>query len=372
MDHVLALQDRVHHAVVVDEMPQRLDHLRLAQCFVLLVGAEIVDAAALLLEQLQLRIGGDRLGVVGRHPACDIDVALLQQEPARGKLRHMPYEDALQRDVAAPIALDLLEHDGIIRLPGAQHVGAGARGVGLQPFIAEIAICFVLHRDLLVDDRGDDGGEDVVEERLRVGLVGGDGELVRAGRLDQLIDVFRGEAELGQDEGRRLVELDDALQRPGGVFRGDRVAAVELQPLLHLEGIGPAVVADAPALRQAGLQREIGRRPDLDQPVVDVLQRILAGKLEAFRRVERDDVVDRVGDDERVGRRFRARRNGKRECRERDERQCADWFHFPVHPCFGRLGLLSEFDRLRLLLSSFGSSECHRKRPGVDSGDGGV
>jgi hypothetical protein len=97
---------------------------------------------------------------------------------------------------------------------------------------------------------------------------------------------------------------------------------VELQPFLHLERVGLAVVADAPALGQAGLQLEIGGGADLDQAVVDVLQRVLPGELEAFRRVERDDVVDGVGDDQSVGRRFRPARRGQAQRGERGQRQC--------------------------------------------------
>jgi hypothetical protein len=62
-------------------------------------------------------------------------------------------------------------------------------------------------------------------EAGRLGLAGQlDLQRVVIGRADQLLHVVRGEAELGDDEARRLVELHHAMQAECRVVGGDRVA----------------------------------------------------------------------------------------------------------------------------------------------------
>ena len=50
----------------------------------------------------------------------------------------------------------------------------------------------------------------------------------RAGLLDLVLHVVLRQAELAEDEGRRLVEDDGALEREHHVLGGDRVAGGEL------------------------------------------------------------------------------------------------------------------------------------------------
>jgi hypothetical protein len=120
-------------------------------------------------------------------------------------------------------------------------------------------------------------------------------------------------AELGQDEGRRLVELDHALERPGGVRRGQRVAAVERDAVADLEPVGLAVVGDLPAFGDvtAQIRHVVGRVGD--QAVVHVRGILGAGELEHLGRIERDQVVDLKGHDEAVLRRLCGRRRGERQ-----------------------------------------------------------
>ena len=135
--------------------------------------------------------------------------------------------------------------------------GAGAGIVGLQPAIAEIIVEFVLGarrdgRDMLldqlaVDHRRDGRGQAVQHEARRIGLVDGEDEGRRIGRLGLFRDVVAGQAELLDDEGRALVELDGALERPGDVLGGDRIAGGEFQARLQLERVGQAVVGNGPA-----------------------------------------------------------------------------------------------------------------------------
>ena len=172
----------------------------------------------------------DALDVDRGQLAGDVDVAVLEQQPLGGGLGDVAHEDAGERRGAAPAVRHRLEHVAVRGLVLAEPVGAGAGGVGLQPLVAEVAVRLVRQRLLLVDDRGDDRGQAVEEEGRRVGLVGDDDERRSSlGRLDLLRHVLRREAELGQDEGRGLVQDHRALQRPGGVLGGHRVAGVELR-----------------------------------------------------------------------------------------------------------------------------------------------
>ena len=167
-----------------------------------------------------------------RQLAGDVDVAVLEQQPLGRRLGDVAHEDprrAAARRASRPAPPRARSCP--TACTGAELVGARAGRVGLQPLVAEVAVRLVRHRLLLVDDRGDDRGQAVEEEGRRVGLVGDDDERRVVGRLDLLGDVLRREAELGQDEGRRLVQDHRALQRPGGVLGGHRVAGVEFRPL---------------------------------------------------------------------------------------------------------------------------------------------
>ncbi|MNL48837.1 hypothetical protein D3C87_1717220 [compost metagenome] len=82
----------------------------------------------------------------------------------------------------------------------------------------------MFHHHLLVDNGSDGGGQNVQDEARRIGLVDREGERVGRGRLGLLGNIVAGQPELGQKEGRRLVELDGAFEREGNVFGGQRVA----------------------------------------------------------------------------------------------------------------------------------------------------
>ena len=108
----------------------------------------------------------------------------------------------------------------------------------------------------------------------------------------------------------RLVQLDHALQRPGGVRRGQRIAAVEDDAVLDLERVGPAVVGDLPALGDVAAQvRDVVDRVG-DEAVVHVRGILGAGELERLGRIERDQVGDLERHDQGV-----LRRLGGRGCR---------------------------------------------------------
>ena len=121
------------------------------------------------------------------------------------------------------------------------------------------------------------------------------------GRGHHLVDVVGGPAELGEDEGRRLVELDHAPQRELDVGCGQRVAGVEGLAGADVEDDGVAVVGDVPALGDPADQLHRARLV-LGDAVVDVGDHLAADQLEGLGRIERDDVVDVHRDDQRRGR----------------------------------------------------------------------
>jgi hypothetical protein len=118
----------------------------------------------------------------------------------------------------------------------------------------------MLQDQLLVDHFGNGCRQAVQHEARRIGLV--DGEGVRVGCLGLLGHIVAGQAELGENEGRALVEFDDTLKGPRNVFSRDRVAGRELQAGLQLERIGQMIVGYRPAFGKATL--DLGRIVDIE------------------------------------------------------------------------------------------------------------
>lgn len=93
----------------------------------------------------------------------------------------MTIDDALQLRLLAVIIRVGLEDDRFIGLPAKDLVGAGTGITGLQEFITEIRVVFVIGArgnglrlfgdELLVDHRSDSCGEHVQHEARRIGLV---------------------------------------------------------------------------------------------------------------------------------------------------------------------------------------------------------
>ena len=307
-----ALEQGLADRVVVDQVLEGFAHLGLGEVRVLLVDADVVDRALRRRGDGEVGILPDRRIVAGLQVAGDVDVALFQHQALRGAFLDVAVDDAGERALGAVILVVELQHDRFVGAPFARLVGARAGIAGLQPAIAEIIVELVLvgRRDggdmlldqLGVDDRADGRGQAVQHEARRVALVDGEDEGRRIDRLGLLRDVVAGQAELLDDEGRALVELDGALEGPGDVLGGDRVAGGELDAGLQLEGVGQAVVGHGPAFGDAG--DHLGRvgRVEAHQHVVGVAGDLAGGQLEGFGRIERDDVVDRPGLDQRVGR----------------------------------------------------------------------
>jgi hypothetical protein len=232
--------------------------------------------------------------------ACDVDVALLQQQALRGRLLQVAVDHARHGRLRPPVVVVALQRHHLVGAPLADLQRAGPGVVGLQPAVAQVARGLFAQHQLLVDHRGHVGRQAVQYEGRREDLLGGQRQRQLAGLLDAVLDVVLGEAELRQDEGRCLVQQHRALQRPGHVLGGHRVAAGELQAGLELEAEGPAVGADRPALGQVADQPARVGHVVAQQTVVGIAHDLAGRDLEGLGRVQRDDVVEGQRDDQRV------------------------------------------------------------------------
>ena len=328
------LDQRVADRGVVDQPLERLADLGLGEHRILLVQAEVVDRALGRGRRPDVLVGRQRGEILRREVARDVGVALLEQQALRRGFLHVAVDDARHLGLFAVVVVVALERDDLVGAPFAQLQRAGAGVIGLQPAVAEIAVLLLGHDQLLVDDGGHIRGQAVEHEGRRERLVGLDRQRQRAGLLDPILHVVLVETELGQDEGRRLVEQDGALQRKNDVLGGQRIAGRELQSGLELETEGLAVGRDRPGLGEIAIKP--GRVADVepDEAIVGVAHDLAGGDLERFGRVHRDDVVEGQRDHERVLRRggdgrhgagiassaataaapSRPRRSGVREC----------------------------------------------------------
>ena len=100
----------------------------------------------------------------------------------------------------------------------------------------------------------------------------------------------------------------------------DRVAGSEVLARADLEGEGLAVVADLYAFRNAWDEFFDVRGLEAHDAVIGVGQNLDARELIGFGGVERDDVVDLLGDHQRIGRCRGLRLRREREQRSRQQR----------------------------------------------------
>ena len=75
-----ALEERVGHAVIVDEIAQRLADLRILQVLILLVEADIVEQRLRHRRDLDVLVAPDGRDLVGGQVLGDVDVALFERE----------------------------------------------------------------------------------------------------------------------------------------------------------------------------------------------------------------------------------------------------------------------------------------------------
>ena len=163
--------DRLVDAVVVDQVAQREAHVPVRKLLVLHVDGEVVHVAA--------RRGADgdvRVLFQGRHVRHgevhrDVDVAAVERQPLRLRLRHVPVDDARQLRRPAPVIVEAGEHDDVVGLPALQRERPRAGIVGGEPGARQVAVLLVLERELLVDHHGRRIMGERVHDEPRIGLL---------------------------------------------------------------------------------------------------------------------------------------------------------------------------------------------------------
>ena len=220
------------------------------------------------------------------------DAYYLQAQKLRRCIRAMLQHQALQLWRARMVWVRIHRHVlAGAPLPQLEWPRSGAVAA-LQPGVAHVVADRLGHHGLLVHDAADQRRKAVQQEIRRVLLSQGQHQGPVIGRLDPLGDVVLGEAELIDDERRRLVEDDGPLQRKRRVLRRHRIAGGELAALHDLERGGEPILTGGPALRQVALDLGWIGKVRQDQPVIGVAEHLAAAELERFLRVEAHHVVE--------------------------------------------------------------------------------
>ncbi len=250
------------------------------------------------------------LHLVGEHVPGDVQVALLHlQAPAAG-LGDVLVDHPLHLGRVAEVARVGVQDDPLALLPLAQDERPGAGRVPRQPGHPVIPVRElvrlgdVLLHDLGVHHAADDGGHAGQEQAARVLLGERDLHGVGVQRLDRL----RREAELGEDEGRLVLQEDGALEGVDHVLGRHRIAGVKLHPFAQVEGPHQAVRGDLPGLGQRGFRLVELAGGEVQQPVVHLGHDPGADHLEALGRVEGGDHAHLLPDHQDLGPALRQRR----------------------------------------------------------------
>src|SRR5439155_2453913 len=228
-----ALEEILHDAVVIDRGAERLAHVDVIERLHGHVHADVDKLQAVPGRGHDTRLalqGGDLLRT---EISGDIRIALLERELLVRRLRHVLHEHAAERRLrTAGVVRIGFQLDLRVLGPVVDHKGPAAGRVVEQIARSRVAAgLFGLHV-LRVDD-APDGERENGEEALRArGLRKADDDRRGVARLDaRVLDL----SDVGEQERRRLVELEYALERVHDVVRGDRVAARELRTRAQLE-----------------------------------------------------------------------------------------------------------------------------------------
>ena len=224
VDDTDVLDQRVADGVVVNQPLECFAHFGFGQVGVLLVQADVVHRAFGRTGGLDLLVLGKRGEVFRRQVARNIGVALFQHQALGRGFLDVAVDDTRQPGLRSPVIVVTLQCHDFIGTPLAQLHWPGTGITGLQPRVAPVTGFFVGHHEFFVDDRGDVGRQAVVDKGRCIFLVGLNHHRQGANRPDLVFRVVLGESELGQDEGRRLVQDHGALQRIHHVFGGQGVA----------------------------------------------------------------------------------------------------------------------------------------------------
>ncbi len=225
--------------LAVDGQRHGLAHAQVVVGLLGHVEAELLGADPGQLVHGDVAPGFEPRDVGGRDARDDVDVAALEGENARCRLRNRPIDDLAGHALVAPVVVEALEHHLLVLLPAGDAVRAGARdgGRGAAERLA------VLGGNRRADDRRRDVGDRRLEGAKRVLGHDPDGE-----RIDDLDTV-------DHREERQPLVVRHRVEHPFEVepnrFGVERGAVVEADAAAQVERPGHAVVFDAPALGQA-------------------------------------------------------------------------------------------------------------------------
>ena len=200
-------------ALVVDQVAQRLAHLRVGQPLVLHRHREVVEARAGNRLDLHRLVLVERREVGGEQRVADVDVALLQPQPLRLRFGQVAHQHPRHRRRLAPIGVVPGQDDVLVRAPLGQDVRARACGVVGQPALPHVAVGLVRQHLVLVEDRAWARHREQHHDELRVvRLCQVKHEGVVVLRHEVLVDVLGGEPAARQERGLREVELEQSAR----------------------------------------------------------------------------------------------------------------------------------------------------------------
>ena len=215
-----------------------------------------------------------------------VDVAALERELHRGRLRVVADDQVLRLGRRAPVALPLLEDRLLARRVLDELIRA-------RPVLrARVGPSLVERIGALRHDHRRSGRQVLRERRLCRDQM--EDDAVLAGRRDAL--------QVGEQrvDARGVLDLLHAVERPLHVRRGHDVAVVELHAVPEAARIGLQVALETALRCEHGVRCQAART-GLEQALEDLILDGLRPEVVARRRIDVDDAVRRAVDKSAAG-----------------------------------------------------------------------
>ena len=103
MSHELTGKKRILHALVVDQIANRLHHIRITENRMGCIRRHVDHGSLGIAVDGDVGITLDALHLVRCQVASHVDVAFLQQQSLSGRLAHVTHDDAFDRGGAVPV-----------------------------------------------------------------------------------------------------------------------------------------------------------------------------------------------------------------------------------------------------------------------------
>ena len=295
----LAAQQLFGDALVIDQVTHGFPDRRVAQFFGLLVQADEMHRGLGEFFHPHVRArahGGD---LVRAKVARDVRVTRFNQQALCSRLGHVLQQDGVELGCVGTLPVGFEQHH-LLGFEQLEQERAASSRVAIEPAVAKVAVLLLAHHDFFVDDVARARAEHV-EHITRTEIAAPTDRHGTAGSLgNHLRDVVVGPAELGQNEGGCLVELDDTPEREQHVFEAHRITTGKAGIATQGELDGLAVRRGLPGRGYAGQQLGRITRVVLHQAFVDVGYHLAAAELEGLGRIEAHNIFDVLGDHECV------------------------------------------------------------------------